>query len=69
MEKELPSYLREGRLAMCVLSRQRIIVTLRRVTVSRDDIESSTRKSEVSQLQWKLQFPLNFGAILFRARG
>ena len=48
MEKELPSYLREGRLAMCVLSRQRIIVTLRRVTVSRDDIESATRKSEVN---------------------
>ena len=47
VEKELPSYLREGRLAMCVISRQRTIVT-RRVTVPRDGIESATRKSEVS---------------------
>ena len=49
MEKELPSYLREGRLAMCVISRQGIIVT-RRVTVSRDGIESATRKSEIKSI-------------------
>ena len=55
MEKELPSYLREGRLAMCVISRQGIIVT-RRVTVSRDGIESATRKSDISQLSGNSNF-------------
>ena len=45
----MPSYLREGRLAMCVISRQRIIVT-RRVTMSCVGIESATRKSEIKSI-------------------
>jgi hypothetical protein len=55
VEKELPSYLREGRLAMCVVSRQGIIVT-RRVTVSRDGPECATRKSDISQLSGNSNF-------------